>query len=82
LGGQKLNSRAQFAIDVIGRDYATVIPLANEVRNALDGFRGNMGASTVMSARCLADPADFSEIDGDKVFRRMSQDFFLVYSEA
>jgi len=82
LGGQALNSRAQFSMDVIGVDYATVLPVANQIRASLDGFTGYMGGSNIMSARCLAEPADFSEIEGDQVFRRVSQDFFFVYSEA
>lgn len=82
LGGLPLNSRAQFQVSVVGKDYATVLPVANQVRAKLDGFSGIMGGSKIMSCRCLAEPADFSEIDGDQQFRIVSQDFFFVYAEA
>lgn len=82
LGGQALFSRAQFSIDVIGVDYATTLPVANEVRLELDGYFGMIGDSTVQSARFIAEPADFSEIDGDQVFRRLSQEVVFVYKDS
>ncbi len=82
LGGQKLRSRAQYAINIVGLDYASVMPVANAVRLGLDGFIGSMGTTRVHSARCLSEPADFSEIDGDVTLRVIGQEFSFVYSEA
>lgn len=81
LGGQPLFSRAQFSIDVVGTDYATALPVANAVRVLLDGYNGVIGDSTVQSARFIAEPAAFDEIDGDQVFRRLSQDVLFLYKD-
>lgn len=82
LGGTSLFSRATFTVDCIGRDYADALPLANDIRVILDNYRGELVDTKVMSARCLAEPADYSEIDGDLILRRISQDFLFVYRDS
>lgn len=87
LGGTKLFSRATFSIDALARDYADALSVANAVRDALDTFTGSLPSdpvgseTTVQSCRCTAEPADYSEIDGDLVLRRISQEFLFVYLE-
>lgn len=88
LSGQALFSRAQYTISVVGRDYASVMPVVNQLRAALDGFRGLIGVGTpvpqtnVLSARSSQDPVDLSDLDGDVTLRVMSLEFFFVYQEA
>lgn len=79
LASVSLFARAQFSINVIAKEYADAYPTANAIKTALHGFRGVMGSTTVQSTRCLSDPADGSEIDGDKVTRWLSQDYLLVH---
>lgn len=79
LGSVSLFSRAQFSINVIAKEYADAYPTANAIKDALHGFRGLMASTTVISSRCISDPADGSEIDGDKVTRWLSQDYLLVH---
>lgn len=79
LKGQNLFARANFTISCIGETYGDTLPLANAVRLALDNYRGLLGTTKVESCRCLAEPADISEIDGDQVYRRVSQEFLFVY---
>lgn len=81
LSGAALNSRAQFSVDVLGANYTDVTAIANAIHEALDGFKGLIGTSRVMGARCVSEPADLSEIDGDQVYRRFNQEFLFVYSE-
>ena len=78
LGSVSLFSRSQFSVNVIAKEYADAYPIANAIKAGLHGFRGLMGSTTVQSSRCLADPADGSEIDGDKVTRWLSQDYLIV----
>jgi hypothetical protein len=80
LGGISLFSRGQFSINVIAKDYPGAYPTANAINVALHGFRGTMGSTTVQSSRCVSEPADGSEVDGDKVTRWLTQDFLIVYS--
>jgi hypothetical protein len=79
LGGVSLFSRAQFSINVIAKEYSDAYPVANAIRDALHGFRGTMGSTNVQSARCIAEPSDGSEIDGDKVTRWLTQDVLIVH---
>jgi len=88
LRGVSLFSRGNFSINVISKGkledgsggYNEVQPTANAIKEALHGFNGTIGDTTVQSARCIAEPADGSEIDGDKVTRWLTQDFLFVYS--
>lgn len=79
LGSVSLFSRGQFSVNVIAKEYADAYPAANSIKTALHGFRGTMGSTPVQSSRCVSDPADGSEIDGDKVTRWLSQDYVIVY---
>lgn len=79
LGNISLFARAQFSINVIAKEYADAYPIANAIKDQLHGFRGVMGSTTVSSSRCVSDPADGSEIDGDKVTRWLSQDYLIVH---
>jgi hypothetical protein len=79
LGPVSLFSRAQFSINVIAKEYSDAYPTANAIKTALHGFRGTMGSTAVQSSRCVSDPADGSEIDGDKVTRWLSQDYLIVH---
>jgi len=78
LGGVSLFSRAQFSINVIANEYADAYPTANAIKTSLHGFRGEMGTTVVQSSRCVSEPADGSEIDGDKVTRWLTQDYLIV----
>lgn len=83
LGGVSLFSRAAFSINVIGKEYSDAYPIANSIRASLHGFTGNMGSApvtAVQSSRCLAEPSDGSEIEGDKVTRWLTMDFLIVHS--
>lgn len=79
LGNVSLFARALFSIFVIAKEYADAYPIANLVHDRLHGFRGVMGSTTVQSARCISDPADGSEIDGDKVTRALTQDYLIAH---
>lgn len=79
LGAISLFARAQFSINVIAKEYSDAYPTANAIKTALHGFRGAMGSTTVQSSRCVSDPADGSEIDGDKVTRWLSQEYLIVH---
>ena len=79
LGGLSLFPRAQFSINTIANVYAEAYPVANSIHTALHGFRGTMGDTEVQIARALSEPADGSEIDGDKVIRWLTQDVLIVH---
>jgi hypothetical protein len=79
LGNVSLFSRAQFSINVIAKEYADAYPIANTIKDSLHGFSGTMETTSVKSSRCTAEPADGSEIDGDKVTRWLTQDFLIVH---
>lgn len=79
LGGVSLFARANFSINVIAKEYADAYPVANSIKSALHGFVGTLGDTEVQSARVLAEPADGSEIDGDKVTRWLTQDLLIVH---
>lgn len=79
LGGVSLFVRSRFSLNVIANEYADAFPIANTIKAQLHGFRGLMGATTVQSSRCISDPADGSEIDGDKVTRWLAQDYLIVH---
>src|SRR5688572_24531735 len=79
LGNVSLFARAQFSINVIANEYADAYPIANAIKDSLHGFRGAMGDSSVQSSRCVSEPSDGSEIDGDKVTRWLTQDYLIVH---
>lgn len=79
LGGVSLFSRGQFSINVISDAYADSYPTANAIKDALHGFTGLIETTEVQSARCISEPSDGSEIEGDKVTRWLTQDFLFVY---
>lgn len=79
LGGVKLFSRAQFSINTIANVYSQAYPAANAIHAALHGYRGSMGDTEVQIARAISEPADGSEIDGDKVIRWLTQDVLIVH---
>lgn len=87
LSGVRLFTRAQYAFHVLhrGKDeagaggYNDALPIALAITAALHGFSGVMGATTVQSARCLSEPVDASEVDGDKVIRWLQQDFLIIH---
>lgn len=79
LGGVSLFSRAQFSIFVMAKEYSDAYPTANAIKTVLHGFNGTMGSTTVRSSRCVSDPSDISEIDGDKVTRGLSQEYLIVH---
>lgn len=87
LGGQSLFARGQYAVHVLHRGkeesgaggYNDALPIALAIQTALHGFRGAMGATTVRSSRCLQEPVDASEIDGDKVIRWLQSEFLIVH---
>ena len=79
LGGTKLFSRANFSVNVIAKEYSDAYPAAISIKNALHGYVGTMGETSVQSARILSEPSDGSEIDGDKVIRWLAQDLLIVH---
>lgn len=87
LGGRSLFARSQYAAHVIhkGKEesgaggYNDALPIALTIQSNLHGFRGAMGSTTVQSARCLQEPVDASEIDGDKVIRWLQSEFLIVH---
>lgn len=88
LGGTKLFSRATFSIDVVALNYADAMSLSTTIRDALDGYTGTFASTPagtdtrIQSCRCVNEPVDGSEIDGDRVLRRITQDFLFVYLES
>ena len=83
LGSVSLFSRADIQIIVVGDErYAPVMTAANQLRDLLDGYKGAMGTTRVESLRCIADPADQSVVDGNKVIRALSLDFKVTYRAA
>lgn len=83
LSGVALFQRADVQIATVGDDrYAPVLTTANEVRAALDGYKGVMRNTRIESCRGRSDPADASFIDGNKVMRQLTQDFHVVYRDA
>lgn len=79
LSGVSLFARAQFSVNVLADRYEDAYPTANQIKDALHGFIGMLGQTDVQSSRCLSEPSDGSEIDGDKVFRWLTQDFLFVH---
>jgi hypothetical protein len=80
LGGEVILGRGTFRIDVYGRNFDTMFEVSEEIRTALDGFRGLMVRTSVKHCQ-LRDVSDFSEEDGDRKLRHLVHDFSIVYSE-
>lgn len=80
LGGEVILGRGTFRIDVYGRNFDTMFEVSDEIRTALDGFRGLMVSTSVKHCQ-LRDVSDFSEEDGDRKLRHLVHDFSIVYSE-
>ena len=80
LGNTALFSRADIQITVVGDErYSTVLPVANQIRALLDGYKGTFTTTKIESCRCLADPADSSVVDGTKIIRALTLDFKFTY---
>lgn len=88
LGGVSLFARAQFSINVVGKGkesdgsggYQTAMPVANTICDAMKSFtQGLIGSTTVEGIRVLSEPADGSEIDGDKVTRWLTQEVLITH---
>lgn len=79
LGGVSLFVRTNFSINVIAKEYADAYPIALAIKASLHGYRGTMGATDVQGSRCTNEATDVSEIDGDKVFRWLQQDYLITY---
>ncbi len=80
LGGEAIMGRGVWSIDVYGRDFVSMFAVSDDIRGALDGYRGHMGTTRVMSAS-LQNHSDFSEEDGDRKLRHLVHDFLIVHSE-
>ena len=77
------NPRLQ--VDVYGGSYASVKAAANEVRLALDNFRGTIitgdGASVIVRSCSLDGDRDFLDTDADPQIFRVSHDFIIWHDE-
>lgn len=80
LGGEVILGRGTFRIDVYGRNFDTMFEVSDDIRAALDGFRGLMVSTSIKHCQ-LRDVSDFSEEDGDRKLRHLVHDFSIVYSE-
>jgi hypothetical protein len=80
LNSTRLFQRANLQIHTVGADrYAPTQTAANELRELLDNFKGPMGDTYIESCRCEGEPADNSFVDGNQVYRQLTQDFRFVY---
>jgi len=79
LGGVSLFVRTNFSLNVIAKEYADAYPIALAIKASLHGYRGTMGTTDVQGSRCTNEATDVSEIDGDKVFRWLQQDYLITY---
>lgn len=87
LDGRKLMSRAPVELNAIADNYTEALGLMNQLVALFDNFRGLIGTlpaaqTDIRSARLQGDPADNSEVDGDKIYRRISCEILFVYLEA
>lgn len=80
LGGEVIMGRGTFRIDVYGRNFDSMFEVSEQIRAALDGYRGLMLSTSIMNCQ-LRDVSDFSEEDGDRKLRHLVHDFSIVYSE-
>lgn len=80
LGGVSLFERSEFSVNVIADNYTDAYPTANSIRDALHGYTGAMGSTSIKSGRCTQFPTDQSEIDGDKVIRWVASSFLFMHS--
>lgn len=80
LGNVALFQRASIQIHTVGGDeYGPTLTAANQLRELLDGFKGEMGDTHVESCRCEGEPSDNSFVDGTVTYRQLTQDFRFVY---
>ncbi|HRC61628.1 MAG TPA: DUF3168 domain-containing protein [Dehalococcoidia bacterium] len=80
LGGEVILGRGTWRIDVYGRDFESMFGVSDEIRDALDGFRGLMGTTSIKACQ-LQSFSDFSEEDGERKLRHLVHDFSIVHSE-
>jgi hypothetical protein len=78
IGRTPLFERSEFSVNVIADNYAEAYPTANDIRDALKGYRGTMGSTEIESTKCTLFPTDQSEIDGDKVTRWVALAFSFM----
>lgn len=73
-------TQVRIQVDCWDDSYADVQTLAAAVINALDGVKTTLGAQVV--SHCYLDSRqDLSEMDGDRIDRRVSLDFVIFLSE-
>lgn len=83
LGGADGHGFPRFQVDIYGLgidSLAAIGPIARSIRQRLHGFRGLMGSTQVL---CIVkdNEQDLDDIDGDKVLRRILQDYLVTYLE-
>lgn len=81
LGGRKLFERSSFEISIVTRSHAQSYPIAAAIRAALDGYRGVIGTTTVVDARCTSFPDHATEVTGDDRRRLVTSQFRFTHAE-
>jgi hypothetical protein len=81
LSGTALFERSTFEITVLAREHSQSYATASAIKNALDGFRGLIGATRIRDARCIAFPDHTSEVTGDSTTRLVTTQFRFMHSE-
>lgn len=84
MGGATGLANPSIQIDVWAETVANRVAIAEVVRNALDGFRGNMGTENLNIRNCfLQNRSNFNESDGEgkTPIYRSSMDFSIWHVE-
>lgn len=80
MSGQPLFQQSTFSVDVITNSYPHAYPVAEAIQTALHGFRGLLGAETVVQlCKCIGFARDESEVDGDVVTRWVASEYSFTH---
>jgi len=80
IGGTPLFERSEFVMDALAANYDDAYSVANTIRDALKGYRATIGETVIHVSKCTLFPTDQSEIDGDKVTRRIALAFSFMHA--
>lgn len=82
LGGPTGLAAPRFQISVWASSYSSAKAVATQVRLALDGFQGNMGASPYINVSGITLENDLEMIDPDTQLFHIPSDFTIWHQEA
>lgn len=81
MGGELIGGSAQYRVDVYAETHGSLLPIIEQVKAALGGFRGWLSNTCRAHLVTVNGPSDFSDDEGDLKLRHQILDVDVIYSE-